>query len=431
MPDAQITGGGVAAIHTAALLETLGTQKAAWSDDIRSGYIGSAAKLILKRNGTKQYETTFTGAATTDGDGNILMPGALAAPSTHLAADIDTGTWTLRIEKASDSSKGIDGTLGPPGSDANFILSKDTDGSNAITAGTIKLLAPATLDVGAGAGDLPAYSAQGTVSDMGLANDFNAYGSNTPWATGMSGGQVVPPAAVVMGNRGRANELESWWTGLSEAQPYLNKWNYFLLWMVGFFGGGHVGGNNAIKVWKAKKLARRRSDGQWVLIRAASSYEWFPAALAGATQIPGSVNTQAPAPGISVVEMGDPMARANKYVTHGLWGGINAFDQDSYDCILHAMCASLELWNPAGSDNRATSQITLQMGADYYPVNYGGALPWYPGCGLSRLKAVTPTKQWFTFANLSNARQAYIGQNASVSVSSFLNNPPPRALVEA
>lgn len=438
MPDAQITGGGVAAIHTAALLETLGTQKASWSDDIRAGYIGSGSKVFLRRNGTLQYETTFTGAATTDGNGDIVMPGVLAAPSTNLAADIDTGEWEMRIEHASDASKGINGTLGPPGSGANFILSKDTDGTNAVTAGTVKLLAPDTLDVGAGGGDVPVYSPQTTINDMGLANDAVAFGFPNAWSTGLINGQVVTPGFVAFGNRGIPGEQAAWFTSQVGVQPYMGiPWRYSLPWFVPYVGPAHDAENLGVLVERGKYLARRRSDGVWVVVRAANGgYSWFPASMANATGIPGTVQSIPGGTNGSIAQIDNTLQKpaSQRYVHHGVWGGVQYLDLTPYDALLHVMVAQLVLWNPAGVDERSTAELVMGMGGDSYPTSggfsaLGGAnLPPFAG---SRLKKITSTKQWFSVCNLSNARQDYVGANASISVQSFLDNPPPRALVEA
>ncbi len=443
MPDLQISGGGVAAIHADALEETLGDQKAYWSDAIRSAYIGANPKIFLKRNGTTVYQTTFTGSATTNGDGDIQMPGALGgSPAVHSAADIDSGAWTCRIEKADDSAKAIEGTLGPPGSGAEFILSRDLDGSTAVTVGTLVLHAPSTLDFGyvpgGGGGDVPAYDPQTTVNDMGLDNDSTAMGFSNAWSTGYIGSTKVTPGFVAFGNRGIPSEQAPWFTQQSGVQPYMGvPWRYQIPWMVPYVGAAHNCENLGVLVERGKFLGRRRSDGAWVITRSANGgYSWFPASMSNATQIPGSIQSRSGGVNGSVVQFDNtPQRPANqRYVHHGVWGGLQYFDPTPYDAILHVMTAQLVLWNAAGVDQRSSSMVVMGMGGDSYPTTggfsaLGGAnLPPFAG---SRLKRITATKQWFSACNLSNCRQDYVGPNASVSVQSFLNNPPPRALVEA
>ena len=442
MPDLEISGGGVASIHSTALAATLGTQKTTWSNAIRAAYIGTNAKLILKRNGSTVYSTTFSGAASTNADGNIVLPTSLGSVVSNVAADIDSGTWTARIELASDSSKGITGTLGPPGAGKDFSLSADTDGTTPATVGSIILQAPSTLDVGyvpPGVGSIPVYGAQTTVDDMGLANDFNADQHSAPWATGrLPDGTIVKPAAVVMGTRGEPSEMEAWWKNDSRTIPYQGySWRYFTNWMVIFWGAGHSGSNLAARITRAKMLGRRRSDGQWVLLWKASSqltteaYDWFRASVGNVVGYPGALQSRTPESDVIEVFMGNPKTNVPPYSTHGTWGGLRSFDPTPYDCIWTGMVGSLVLWNPAGTDDRSGSQLVMHVGGDYYPT--GGHTPdaAYPSCGISRLVRLSETPRWHTMATLLNARQAYTGPTSAVSVQSFLSNPPPRALVEA
>jgi hypothetical protein len=437
MPDIAIRGGGVAALHTAALAEPLGDQRDYWSTNVISTYIGANAILELWRSGVKVYADTLSGTPTVTSNGAIQLPAALTPPAvTNLAADIDTGTWTFRLVKAADATKYLEGTVGKTGSGANLILSMDLDGTATITVEAILLEPPADLDAGyvpPGTG-IPVYSAQSTVNDMGLQNDHNAYdyaGWNQPaWASGLQNGVQVPPGSVVMGNRGRPDELESWWTSQSFAQAHMYPWRRYLPWWVILFGAGHTGDNNAVKTSRVKMLGRRRSDGVWVVITTPSSHGWEPWDPTGNNDLSGAyMPVSVPAAGTSIVYVGNPLSRTDsqQFFPHG-YGSVIDFDPTPYDCIMVAGLMSLELWNPAGADNRGTSQITYQLGGDYYP---NAKLPWYPGAGASRLIKVTSTPRWCSFANLSNCRQSYIGPNSSVTTSSFLQNPPPRSLVEA
>ena len=125
-----------------------------------------------------------------------------------------------------------------------------------------------------------------------------------------------------------------------------------------------------------------------------------------------------------------------QYATHGAWGPQQYLDAAPYDCLMHICMAQLVLDNPAGVDERANAKWLMQMGGDFYPAQGGnqslfGRFIAFPGFSASRLKYVTSTPQWFSTSNLSNARQDYIGPNSSVTVASFLANPPPRSLVEA
>jgi hypothetical protein len=447
--EIAIRGGGVSTLHADALLETLGTQRNWWSDEVISAYIGTDPKLQLYRDATKVYDRVLNGDCTVV-NGNIVLPTSWdAAATTHTAADIDTGVWSFRLVKASDATKYLEGTAGPIGSGKHLILSADLDGTIGVTLTGITLQAPSDLDEGyvtpapgptppppgAPPAGVAVYNPQLTVDDMGLQNDYNAIDLpnwNQPtWAVGGS----TPPGAVVMGNRGIPSEV-SWWWNSAQGQNYPNAWRYWINWMVVLYGAGHVGANNAVKISRTKMIARRRSDGAWVTILsgATASHDWWQWDPSGGQTVRSQdmFGIQNPTPGTYLLHLGDPLAipAINRTFPHGVWGGIISFDPTPYDCIMHVGLVSLELWNPAGTDARGTSQITFQMGGDYYPTQ-GNALSWYPGAFVSRSVRVTSTPRWMSVANLTNANQAYNGANASVTPDSFLQKPPSRTLVEA
>lgn len=432
MPDLAITGGGVAATYAAALGQTLGTQESYWGNAIATNYVGAAALIILKRNGSTVYEDAFTGSPTVTAEGAVVMPLALSPPAaTHLAADIQTGTWTARVQKASDATRGIDGTCGPPGSGADFILSIDLDGTTAMAVAAIVFNAPSGLDAGyvPPSTGIPVYSPQTTIDDMGLANSFAAFGFGASWS-------VWPnPGFVAWGNRGIFEEQADWVRNQSGLPG--GAWRYWNMWMVPYLGAAHNATNLRTRVEKAKFMGRRRTTGNWEIILQASegSYTWFPASLGGAIAIPGSIDRRIVSGGSEVLIQNTPnVAESTRYVHHGLWTGHFYFDPTPFDALMHIMLAGLVLDNPAGTDSRANARVGMAMGGDCFPTSagYNGIRPRNtPAWAHSRIKQLTTAKQWCSTANLTNARQDYTGPNASVSVASFLQRPPPRALVEA
>lgn len=453
MADLPIKGGGVAALHAAALLEDLGDQKNYWSTQVISAYIGADPKLILHRAGVKVYEDTWDGTPTVDG-GDILMPNALAGtPGTNSAADIDSGTWTLTIEKASDSSKGIGPCpLGKAGAGLAFSLAGDLDGTLLVTqSGTIRLGAPDTLDAGFVEPEtgIPAYSPQVTVDDMGLHNDAKGFGASNYYVTADQPGQV--PAAVSFGVRQNPQEQADWIRAELQNTSYWNiLWRYMYPWSYTFTAEGHSATNLRLRISKAKFLVRNRASKQWSAFMSAagaSSYSWAAAALANGQsldQAPDlSVRTAGAGAEILVPNM-FALAANQRYNLHGFWAGQTYMDCSSYDCIMHICLAQLVLDNPAGVDQRANARLMMHLGGDFYPAQggnnssgglFGRFIP-FPGFAASRLKFVTATPKWFASANLLNARQDYnmpAGATPpnSISVDSFLLNPPPRALVEA
>lgn len=432
MADLPITGGGVAAVFANALAQPLGTQQQSWATQIATGYIGDGARCILKRGGSTVYNDTFTGSPVANADGSIVMPAVLSPPAaTNVAADIHTGVWTCRIEKASDATRSITGTLGPPGSGADFILSIDLDGTTGMSVGSIVFNPPGGLDVGyvPPSTGVPIYSAQTTVEDMGLGNSFPAFGFGASWSTWPN------PAFVAWGNRGIFEEQADWVRNQGGVPG--GAWRYFNKWMVPYLGAAHNAINLRVRFEKQKFLGRRRSTGNWeaILTGNADSIFWFPASLGGAIAIPGQLDYRKVNGGSEVMIQNTPnVAENTRYVHHGMWTGHFFFDPTPFDALMHSALCTLVLDNPAGVDQRANARVGMAMGGDCFPTSagYNGIKPANtPAWAHSRIKQLTSSPQWCTTANLSNARQDYVGPNASVSVQSFLDRPPPRALVEA
>jgi hypothetical protein len=122
------------------------TTKLAWSNAFIAG-LGSSRRLICTRNGTPFIDVALTGAITTAG-GNITGFGKASSATVQEAADLSTGPCLLRIE---GNGNYVQGTLGLPGSGADFILSANPTATSGIGIGaTTKILAPATMPSGTG-----------------------------------------------------------------------------------------------------------------------------------------------------------------------------------------------------------------------------------------------------------------------------------------
>lgn len=109
------SAGLLAAANSAAAGVADGQKNAAWCAAIASG-IGANYKIVARRDSVVVLDLTMSGALGASSAG-LQISDSYAAINTLDVADIDTGTWTLRIEKASDSSVYVQGTLARSGAD--------------------------------------------------------------------------------------------------------------------------------------------------------------------------------------------------------------------------------------------------------------------------------------------------------------------------
>jgi len=159
----QATSALLSAANAAASGAADGSKNAAFCAAIASG-IGSGYKIVARRDGVVVLSMTMDGSMSSSSSG-LAIPNSYASLDTLLAADIDSGTWTLRIEKASDPTVYVEGTLGRTGED--FALNGDLDPSTGLTINGLFLASP-QLDTVAG---LAATYVDTMVADMGLFHD--------------------------------------------------------------------------------------------------------------------------------------------------------------------------------------------------------------------------------------------------------------------
>lgn len=115
-----------------------GAKNAAFCGAISTG-IGSDCRLVARRDGVVVLDVRLPGALTVSSAG-LDVPTQYNALYTLSAADIDTGTWTLRIEKFSDASVYLTGSLGRSGTD--FLLSDDLDPAKGFAIAGLTLRSP-------------------------------------------------------------------------------------------------------------------------------------------------------------------------------------------------------------------------------------------------------------------------------------------------
>ncbi len=133
--SANVSTAALTAAIAAANAAAIGSQDAAYLDSLISA-IGANYKRVLRRDGSTVWTGTASGSLTRTG--STLNIAAITA-NASADADIDTGTWTHRIEKASDATVYIESEVGPTGSGKPGILSND------LVSGASATLSAATM----------------------------------------------------------------------------------------------------------------------------------------------------------------------------------------------------------------------------------------------------------------------------------------------
>ena len=102
--------------------------------------LGTNPTLNLYREGTKVWSATISSLLSIQGSA-FVVPTTITQ-TTISAADIDTGSWEFRIEKASDSTVYYGATVTLAGGTDVLALSADTEADGSITLGSIVFNAP-------------------------------------------------------------------------------------------------------------------------------------------------------------------------------------------------------------------------------------------------------------------------------------------------
>ncbi len=106
--------------------------------------LGASRRVIAARNGTVFRNCALTGAFTVNGQGAITNIGITSGTTVSLAANLSTGSSTLRIE---GNGNWIMGTLGLSGSGCDFIISTNPTTTNGFAFTTIAITPPAALPI--------------------------------------------------------------------------------------------------------------------------------------------------------------------------------------------------------------------------------------------------------------------------------------------
>ncbi|MGZ8339138.1 MAG: hypothetical protein ACXW2U_05435 [Telluria sp.] len=106
--------------------------------------LSAPRRAVAKRNGVTFRDVALSGAFTVNGQGAITGLGAASGTTVALAADLSTGSTTLRI---SGNGHWIEGTLGLTGSGCDFIMSANPTTTNGFAIGAVSITPPAALPV--------------------------------------------------------------------------------------------------------------------------------------------------------------------------------------------------------------------------------------------------------------------------------------------
>jgi len=115
-----------------------GVKRAAWLASWQTA-IGSGARVALYRDSVRVWHGTITGTLTITGTAFVIET---AAQVSIAEADIDTGTWEVRVEKASDSAVYFGATVALNAGTNEIELDRDLTGTATLDIGTLTFNAP-------------------------------------------------------------------------------------------------------------------------------------------------------------------------------------------------------------------------------------------------------------------------------------------------
>lgn len=211
-----VSGSEQTAALAAASSAAEGSKNTAYCQSIANA-IGAGYKIVARRDSIIVLSMTMTGSLSVNSYG-LVVGTSPASVDTLLAADIDSGTWTLSIEKGADPAVYISGSLARSGGDFN--LSADLDPALAVGfSAPIVLRAPSLDSVGTPASP-PASVVTWMVrsTDAPVAVPASFVGMHSDYIAGAT----YPAAPSFMGHVGTVRSLDhdpdrGWTTRLSWA----------------------------------------------------------------------------------------------------------------------------------------------------------------------------------------------------------------------
>lgn len=109
--------------------------------------IGSNPTLQAFRNGTLVLDITLNGSMSISSN-QLLFPTTVGAVRTIGTADINTGTWLVRVCKANTPTTYMEGAAGPVGGTTPFKFSSSLAPTNTLAIGTVTMAFDAAIDSG-------------------------------------------------------------------------------------------------------------------------------------------------------------------------------------------------------------------------------------------------------------------------------------------
>lgn len=422
------------AADTAANAAANGSKNAAYLTSISSS-IGSGYKVKALRNGTEVLAMTMTGSLSVS-SGTITLPTSYASLDTLSNADIDSGTWVLRIEKASDAGVYIEGSLGKAGGDFDFTLTGDLVSGDDVTLGSIVLNPPSYDTVTSPSTNSVQKIYADTIGpNDGYLHRFRGYFNNMG---------LQDPAAVLMGAYPVGSAFTGWgywWDNISSVlDEYKDDdfWTHWWAWMVLHEEGTSATDSSTclnpssatnIRLGLRRVITnmRRRSTGQWVRVSDVPNPGWFRVSQTNHQWVSGSVDIRTNnTDGGQEILLPPQTGNAFHLVAPNYRMDLSSIVSD-IDAVHVAAEIRLVKDNPAGADNRSQAKWMVYIGGDWMPNGYSGVEEdMRPGYALSRLKRV-PTDgswEWINVCNLREMRQDNRDSRHSTPYSSIVANPP-------
>lgn len=372
MPFIYSSAAQNAAMSAAAIADN-GAKRSAYLASWQSS-IGDNAKVVLYRDASPVWTANLTGAVPVVGPSIVINSAMQVSVS---AADIDTGSWELRIEKAADSTVYFGATVAADAAPEIFHLSDDLESDSTVSV-SITFNAPA-LDTAGGGGEpggtgITLALLEGDVNTS-LAHEMLMDGVNPAWSWGTyprAGTGANPPQAAGWGSPA----FVAWGHAATERNnlPGVHNWRLATL----------------------EVHAHERRGGSWQVVHSAVT---SPSQHSGAMYLDYETNQSVAADrrssnGFHEVKFPNAGGSYHWYTTFR-----TAIPSTGAQHRVALIRASLTLDNPSGTDDRADARIVVLVGGDYWKSMSQG---WDPNVysnddfwiGRARKPALWPAKSW-------------------------------------
>lgn len=193
------------------------------------------------------------------------------------------------------------------------------------------------------------------VADMGLNHEV------VPAGVGTNVGWKYKPA-VAMGTEPYGSSIGSWWPGTKFPQ-----WRGMVTWFVIYPGeGGNPASNSAVEVSGLELWYYSARDKDWHQVQAAQLPSWAGAVAQNAVNSsPTPAYLDVTATTVKYAPSSDNMVHGGLSQTQTPWNDTTGLaDIDAFVALVRHR---LVLKNSSGQDDRATANLALQTGVDYYP----------------------------------------------------------------